>query len=346
MEVEINCLCGQTNQTVRLAADNFPVDTVLDHSNAARHSTGILFTSYLPLARPPPYQERCREYKLSEEIFCLFCNKCSCHLFRHQRSTDEYKVASGVIQQSGDIIKVVEHEGVDETLDGGVVPFIPKVAERQSTTLNEGIDGRQMLATKADSTSARLQPLKEAHQLLAQCHCGGVQFFVTPPNAQSKKLFSRWPDVLVPYHSGSSENLENAKWWLRANKTKYLAGLCACRSCRLSAGFPIQAWAFIPKVNLLNEDKRPFNMESGCLRRFESSPGVYRDSCMTCGATLFWHSAERPDLIDVSVALLRAPSGARAETLLEWDTTRVNFVEEALDQEFARALQMGPRQGS
>jgi hypothetical protein len=115
-------------------------------------------------------------------------------------------------------------------------------------------------------------------------------------------------------------------------KTKYLAGLCACRSCRLSAGFPTQAWAFIPRANLVDEDEMPFNLNSPCLKQFKSSLGVYRESCRTCGANVFWHSDERPCLIDVSVGLLRDQSGARAETLLEWDRNRVSFIEQALDQ--------------
>jgi hypothetical protein len=76
----------------------------------------------------------------------------------------------------------------------------------------------------------------------------------------------------------------------------------------MSSGFPIQAWAFIPKTNLRGEGGESFHVDSGCLKQFESSPGVYRESCKTCGATVFWHSDERPDLIDVSVGLLRLPA--------------------------------------
>lgn len=148
----------------------------------------------------------------------------------------------------------------------------------------------------------------------------------------------------MPYHSGSSETLKDVKWWLRANKTKYLAGLCGCRSCRLFSGFPIQAWAFIPKTNLLDERGKPFYMDTDCLKRFESLPGVYRESCKTCGATVFWHSDGRPYLIDVSAALLRDPSGARAKCLLERDRRGVSFIEDALDQEPGRALQLGVAQ--
>ncbi|KAK4102824.1 hypothetical protein N658DRAFT_494886 [Parathielavia hyrcaniae] len=33
-------------------------------------------------------------------------------------------------------------------------------------------------------------------------------------------------------------------------KTKYLSGTCACHPCRLTSGFEIQTWAFIPRRNI------------------------------------------------------------------------------------------------
>ena len=65
------------------------------------------------------------------------------------------------------------------------------------------------------------------------------------------------------------------------------------------------------------------------LRSYESSPGVMREFCPTCGATVFWHDKHRPELIDVSVGLLDAPEGARAEEWLEWWLARVSFEEDA-----------------
>jgi hypothetical protein len=54
-----------------------------------------------------------------------------------------------------------------------------------------------------------------------------------------------------------------------------------------------------------------------------------REFCSRCGATVFWHDKFRPELIDVSVGLLRAAEGSRAGSWLEWWTGRVSFLEEA-----------------
>lgn len=46
-------------------------------------------------------------------------------------------------------------------------------------------------------------------------------------------------------------------------------------------------------------------------------------------------------MIDVSVGLLRAKSGARAEEWLEWATGRVSFAEDAPDKMLIRILETG-----
>ena len=71
-----------------------------------------------------------------------------------------------------------------------------------------------------------------------------------------------------------------------------------------------------------------FAIPQTLLKTYHSSAAAVREFCPICGATVFWHDSERPDLIDVSVGLLRSPSGARAESFLEWWTGRTSFSEE------------------
>ena len=70
-------------------------------------------------------------------------------------------------------------------------------------------------------------------------------------------------------------------------------------------------------------------LPKGILRSYRSSPGVIREFCPGCGATIFWHNHDRAELIDVSVGLFNA-SGARAEDWLDWWMHRVSFAEERL----------------
>ncbi len=167
-----------------------------------------------------------------------------------------------------------------------------------------------------------------------------MKFFVTRPNEASKKVRSPFSDLITPFHSQSSENPQNETWWLRANDTKYMAGTCACSSCRHALGFEIQTWAFIPKCNVFQEDGTPIDYRMGTLQHYDSTKDVVREFCKVCGATVFWHCQWRPDLIDVSVGLFDQ-EGARAERWLDWWTGRVSFAEMAVSKSLVASLEDG-----
>ncbi|KAK1973231.1 Mss4-like protein [Colletotrichum cereale] len=186
-------------------------------------------------------------------------------------------------------------------------------------------------------------PLVPADSLPASCACGTVSFHITRPDERSYLPHSGFPDLQYPACKHSEHIMKNpdrVKWWIRADGTKYLAGTCACRPCRLASGFEIQTWAFVPRENVFLHAPGPdgrhavspldfATLPAGVLRTYESSPGVLREFCGGCGATVFWHDIWRPDVIDVSVGLLRAAEGARADTWLDWWTGRCSFKEEA-----------------
>jgi hypothetical protein len=79
----------------------------------------------------------------------------------------------------------------------------------------------------------------------------------------------------------------------------------------------------------------------GTLNSYESSKDIWRVFCRVCGATVFWHCKERPDLIDVSVGLLDPKEGARVEGWLDWWTGRVSFEEMAVSRSLIRSLEEG-----
>ncbi|EXJ90524.1 hypothetical protein A1O1_03627 [Capronia coronata CBS 617.96] len=277
-------------------------------------------------------------------------------MFVNVTKDDSWSVCSGVIDQVVgreqvsclSLEKIMQHEFVGDTKDGGLalcladlhdhsVPLFIQASCGAST--ENAINFRRELFERSGALGA--SATEQRGELDASCHCGGVAFRITPPNAASEACSSNYPDLLVPYHSSSSENPTDAKWWLRADNSKYLAGTCACRSCRLGSGFPIQTWAFIPRANILQADGKQLDYEMGSLKEIESSKNCFRSFCGTCGATVFWHCRTRPGLVDVSVGLLRAEEGSRAERWLQWWTERVSFMEDALDQALVGDLQRG-----
>ena len=334
--VKMRCLCGQTEQEVSPGSKSLPIDIELCHCNMCRLTSGMLCTAYLDLVSKPQLQHL-QAYQVSKEDVRYFCGTCGTHVLAYSVSRDQYRVASGAIEPACNFTRVIGHENVEETIDGGLQNFLtghPLGAQQVGEEKGKG---------KADQHLESQSEDKRGRRLNGKCYCGGVEYFITPPTHRSEQLSSPWPDLLVPYHNSSPENKGDVKWWIRSGGTKYLAGLCTCRSCRLGAGFPIQSWAFVPKINIERPDGRPLDFRIGTLKQFESSPSVYREFCSECGATVFWHCDERPDLIDVSVGLLHAPGGVLALDWLDWHTGRVSFAEEAQDQELVDDLELGLR---
>jgi hypothetical protein len=338
----IACLCGRISQSVSL--NQRPEQTILAlcHCNSCRTTSGELCTSYFALSSPPTSFESLVEYQQSEHATRWFCKGCGAHVFMQFQSPSKFFVASGLLEAVPFETEAVEHACVNDTLDAGLSQFLPTIGSQVSTSWSGIAELSQQIlpGEQPPSVGVPSQPNKEV-KLPAKCHCGGVKFFITPPDESSKEASSPWSDLLVPYHSGSSENPNDVKWWLRAGDTKFLAGLCACNSCRLGAGFPIQSWAFVPKSNILKSDGSTLSYDMDTLQVYESSPGVYREFCNRCGATVFWHCDERPSVVDVSVGLLRANSGTLARGWLDWATERVSFAEDALDQKLIVGLEAG-----
>lgn len=230
------------------------------------------------------------------------------------------------------------HEFVGDTRDGGLSTCLANVHDRDLEFFLQGPDQPPVKASVFSAASADGAPDGLLH---ASCHCGGVQYSLTRPGEASRQCSSPWPDLIIASESAHTDNKDDVKWWLQDNDTKYLAGTCACRSCRLASSVAIQCWAFVPKVNIKKQDGSPWDFSSGTLRQYNSSSGCYREFCGKCGATAFWHCDARPELIDVSVGLLRAPEGARAERWLKWWTERVSFKEDALDKGMVESLEKG-----
>lgn len=343
---QITCLCGASTQTVDIineTQDKAPL--TFCHCDACRFSSGQLCTSYYPIIKPT-VTESLQVYRSENyAIARYFCGVCGCHIFHEshaqagQTEVARWGVATGTLKgpaESTDhrLAEHAAHAHVSDTADGGAAVWlrnfnghpIKHAAIREELPPSSGEPLQQ-----EESSDDRLQ---------ASCACGTVRYFVTHPNKSSYEPHSPYSDLIYVFSTTAADivsNPQDEKWWIRGDGRKYMAGTCACRSCRLFSGFEIQNWAFIPRKNIFiqSDDGKTdsqvldfSNIPPGILQSYSSSPGVTREFCGTCGATVFWHCDFRPDLIDVSVGLLRAREGARAESWLEWWTDRVSFDEE------------------
>lgn len=350
MAASLSCLCGDVTQKIQLDPTTDHSHLQLCHCSNCRSTTGLLSASYYLMQHEPATLDGLQIYQESPHVSRLFCRTCGAHIFARLELNDRYLVASGVLGASDTPhVESIQHWKIQDTVDGGLSTFLPgwpsaetcalqAYCEDTSSSAGLNLNSRSNSNTNSQDTSLE----RQIKLLRAQCHCGGIKFYITAPDASSSEAWSPWPDLLAPYHSGSSDNPEAIKWWLRDGETKYLAGTCSCTSCRQGSGFPIQTWAFIPKSNILNADQSPLIFGRGTMRQYSSSPGVFREFCSCCGANVFWHNAERPSIVDVSVGLLKSDA-ARVEGWLEWATERVSFAELAIQKDLIGMLEVGLR---
>ena len=352
--ISLTCHCGQHKYSFKVPTSSLPIQQRLCHCNISRRISGCLFTSYFPIptSNAPPDTSGLTAYKSSDILSRYFCSTCSTHLYCRYNSDGHFEASHGsVLGKTDDLFEFVGHWWLEDTKDGGgsvwLKDFNGKAMSRWMTDWNKG--QQVSLDWRTTNMSDKSAPIDPHEKLRGHCHCNGVDFLISRPDEASLKASSPWPDLLVPWNSGQSDaNPENKPWWLSDDHTKYLAGTCACDSCRMIAGFDIIEWAFVPVSNMSLPDGSQFNPPFGTMTPYDSSVknGKTRTRwfCSGCGAHVLYTSEERPTLVDVAVGLLDAPSGARAEDWLQWDMTeRVSFREDAHNELLVQALERGLR---
>ena len=335
--LQFACACHKVTGFASIPTERLPIPVDICHCNDCRHQSGLLAAVYATLPEGSTdikFEGPIAEYKSSEMITRSFCSHCGANVLFQDSNDPKPDIPMGIFDKTNGLVELRGHIFVPDTKDGGLSAWVSNVPAFEGYANRSK---RVQISSYGGFTSA----INEGTEIEAYCHCKGVRFKISRPTGASKELSSPWPDLLKPYISSRPENKDDVKWWLRANDTKYLAGTCVCSSCRLASGFDIQTWAFIPKVNILQLNGDPLNFDIGTLKQYKSSEGTFREFCSKCGATVFWHCDQRPDLIDVSVGLLYAGEGARAETWLEWWTDRVSFEEEAQNRELVTMLIAG-----
>ncbi|KAK0832916.1 hypothetical protein LTR73_002003 [Friedmanniomyces endolithicus] len=363
--VRATCLCAAAAHDISLPAFAFPLQGIFCHCDSDRHSTGCMSLGIAVL--PPEYElpsawiSKLQSTVFSQRLKHYFCPICGTMMLVHLAHDNgesgggaHWDVCTGALEQLDGVVEFDCHELLSDTRDGGFSDFLQRV-DGKTIARWAGEPGGEQLpqywrSAPLSSTTAKKPTSSSAsreERLHAYCRCRGVEFWISRPNSQSTQgITSPWPDVLHPYHSPSTpDDDENPTWWLRANNTKYLAGTCACDSCRLATGQEHITWAFVPTPNISLDaaGSVPFSRTFGTLRSYRSSEGVTRHFCGSCGATVFLDGDERPLLVDVAVGVLDAREGSRAEGWLEWWTGRLSFREDALGR--ARGLTEGVEEG-
>ncbi|MCJ1336697.1 hypothetical protein MMC09_001975 [Bachmanniomyces sp. S44760] len=348
------CHCRALTAAASMPLSALPLKIYLCHCSVCRHATGQLASTNVALPLPHPrlaisgprtvYATSTGPNGL-ERCFCPTCGA-----FVYEDSPNEKKAGlyGGTVDrqhfENGDII-LGGHLWTEETgEDGGLATWL-KDMPRQGNSINQGDEIGDLVkrasAPNDNDNDNDNDNNNNNDKLHATCHCGGVQFDITRPSPLSSGgSGGNPPDLKVP----TEQWLGKPRPGDPQAKPRYVANICVCDSCRLCSGFELQPWCFIPHANILqsnnnpskqSDDHLPFNLSKALsdteieknnthnsLKSYTSSPNATRYFCKTCGATIFYRCASRPELWDVSVGLLEGKSGARVEEWLDWNSGR------------------------
>ncbi|KAH0841300.1 hypothetical protein FOPE_06426 [Fonsecaea pedrosoi] len=338
--VTATCLCAAISYALP-SDQQLPLDSEFCHCSDCRYATGALYLSSPELPQPPPQDvlERTVPYDSSGTRRRWFCGKCGSHVLIQETGDDASRwwVMGGVLEQTGseshakNTTRPIHHIFVTDTGDGALAPQMVKLGGREV----ECWEGRPHTSRRVSevelrelSLLAERAPATESETLDAKCHCGGVHIQITRPDFQSLKL----PQRYIP-----------------EEKTHYVAGLCACRSCRLAIGVSFQPWAYIPPSNIRHADTGAIvkfgrepdeegSNEITTLRHIWSSKNACRSFCGRCGATVFYWNNSRPEVVDVSVGVLRGQNGAMARDWLSWRKEGPSSKDDCVDEELRKAI--------
>lgn len=367
-ELTVSCHCGTATHTFTVPISSLPLPTHLCSCDISRRISGSLLTSYINITHatvsnpnpPKPDTSTLKAYNSSSILNRWFCSTCGTHMYLEYHHDGHFEAATGTLQgeSSDEIVEVKSCMWIGDTGDGGASQFVREIGGRElQRWMQEAQESEEVeldwKSSQSPQTSNETDKETESEEangdaVHAHCHCLGVQFWISPPTEVSKAARSPWPDLIIPDYLKRSQNPTNYPWWLPGG-TRYLAGTCACHSCRRASGFDLTFWAFIPTANIFLDaaltQHIPASGHWGKMQTYTSSRGVTRAFCATCGANVFWSGQEdthgRRDLIDVAVGLLDAPSGARAEELLAWWPRRVSFKEDAVNRGLVFGVEKG-----
>jgi hypothetical protein len=89
---------------------------------------------------------------------------------------------------------------------------------------------------------------------------------------------------------------------------------CACASCVRATSTPVSSWFRVPESSITPD---LFSLSS---TTYESSAGVTRGFCGTCGASVSYTNVKEPGVVCVAAGLVRGRN-VRLEGLVEWDNS-------------------------
>ncbi|KAF2200300.1 hypothetical protein GQ43DRAFT_418327 [Delitschia confertaspora ATCC 74209] len=310
------CLCTRSSLTFAVPISSLPLRTHFCHCSICRHTHGTLCTIHAFISPPAFNPDTFTTYK-SSIATRYFCSTCGAHMMDYGEGN--WCLATSLVEGDDENLwKFTEHIFLDATGDGGVGGLLDEI---NGSKLDKWKERDESSGEWMPSPSSS-QSTSSSTALQASCYCKGVQFSISRPTPNT--------------HDPAPENLTPT------DRNKWFAVFCFCTSCRLASGCAIMPWTFLTTDAITLLDGSPYRPVFGTAKLYESSRGIARTFCGTCGATLAYHTDERPGMVDIAVGLLETKNSLD-RGWLEWRTHRLAKEEDAVWHGLKSSLKEGLR---
>lgn len=333
-----HCLCSANIFTAQALKSKLPLPAPICHCWSCRHVTGALYTADVRWPEPSTNVDvsKLKSFAFTPRANLLFCPTCSTPMFWQLTAEPGCPLGAltgSLVNEEICPIRFTEQSFVGDTTDGGASVWLKRAnadGYECSRFKGEADDCVPEDALPRDwpTTDTLVGFEKRTGDSVAiRCKCRGV-------------------DLVLRRGDYSGLAKEQLPWNVDPDTHKLSAIFCGCDSCRLQGGLDIWYWTYFDMKHLSatqgdaayprskHELKEFIDRKDpviGSLAYYASATraGVLRFFCSTCSATVFFGEDERPELLDVSVGLLDAPDGARAEGFLSWSFGQIEFKEDA-----------------
>ncbi|KAF2444479.1 hypothetical protein P171DRAFT_389262, partial [Karstenula rhodostoma CBS 690.94] len=315
------CHCKSSQLSFTVPTSSLPLPAYFCHCSICRRTHGTLCTIHAKIPPPKVDLNTFTAYNSTPTVQKLFCSTCGAHMLdnAHEEDGEAWFVEISMVDADESTWNFESHHFLENTKDGGLSTWLPEIGGKALRMWKRGSPSESEFVQPPKLTA---NPSTQGGKLKAHCHCGGVEFHISPPRGD--ELHKDSPDNMTP-----------------KDKTKWYALVDACNSCRLISGCAVIGWAFPEKSHITLADGSPYRPLFGTLKAYKSSMDVDRTFCDTCGAVVTYTCGDRPNFVDVAVGLLDAESGVRAEEWLEWRTHRMSYEEDCIWVDFKNSMKMG-----
>ncbi|KAF2259489.1 hypothetical protein CC78DRAFT_524689 [Lojkania enalia] len=303
------CLCKSSTLSFIVPAFSLPLPTHFCHCSICRRTHGTIAVVHTPIPDPVVDLSTFTAYRSSGKVERYFCSTCGAHMLdkADEGYGVQWNVATSLVDAGEENWDFHAHLCLGGTGDGGSANWMAEVGGRRLKMWGE---------KPVDDGKGR------EDRLQVKCHCGGIEFYISRP------IEDNWKDLppsLTP-----------------RDKTKWYASSDFCNSCRLCSSLFFTSWAFPATSAITLSDGSPYRPVFGTAKAYESSKGVLRTFCGTCGALVSYSCDDRSGMVDIGVGLLRG-NGVLCEEWLEWRTSKIAYAKDVIWKEISTDLQNGLR---